>query len=227
MLFSHYNAKETIFYHRWWPFLAGIYFVWYMMILLLTADRFLGCNFPLKHKLFVRKTFILGAIGIFWSVGLVLAIIGSVFGSGSLRTTVRKYGWPTLDILFLFLFAVTYGSIFYVLVRRRFSLQTNGSSDQNQFISTVTVLLVCFLALEAIPSLVNAFVKPLPDAYEDVLLVLYKVNLICDPLIYIFLQRKVRNFAIGNLRSLFTLTTFSKVSSQVYVVNHRIDSNTI
>lgn len=225
MLFAHYKAKETIFYHRWWPFIAGIYFVWYMMILLLTADRFLGCNFPLKHRLFIRKTFILGAIGVCWSIGLALAIIGSVFGSGLLRPTIRKYGWPTLDILFLLFFAVTYGSILCVLARRRSSLQTTRSSDQSQFISTVTVLLVCFVALEAVPSLVNAFVKPLPDAFESILLIIYKVNLICDPLIYIFLQRKVRRFAIAKLRSFFTLMTFSKKRTQVYVLKDRIQSN--
>ena len=226
MLFSHFDALETIFYYRWWPFLAGIYVVWYMMMILLTLDRFVGCNFPLKHKIFVRKKVILSAIGSSWAIGLSLGIIGSVAGSRSLRPSVRTYGWPTLDIMFLLSFVVTYGSIFCVLARRRFTITANRNSDQSQFILTVTALLVCFLALEAIPSLVSAFTKSHSETFEKALLTIYKANLLFDPLIYIFLQRKVRNFAIVKVRS-FCAALLWRNSGSVNDVKDGIDSTVV
>ena len=226
MLFAHMNAVKTIWYYRWWPFLASIYLVWYLMIFLLTVDRFIGCNFPIRHKIFIRKRFILAAIGVCWSIGLTLAVIGSFVGSESLRPTVRKYGWPTLDILFLFLFVLTYGSIFFVIARRRFNVQTSRTSHQSQFILTVTALLTSFLMLEAIPSLVNAFLKRPHVTFEKILLTLYKVNLLCDPLIYIFLQRKVRNIAKTKLHSFSTVIFWSKFN-QVYDMGGEIGSNSV
>ena len=226
MLFSHFDALETIFYYRWWPFLAGIYIVWYMMMILLTLDRFIGCNFPLKHIIFVRKKVILSAIGASWGIGITLAIIGSVVGSGSLRPSVRKYGWPILDSMFLLSFIVTYGSIFCLLARRRFTITASRNSDQSQFILTVTALLICFLALEAIPSLVSAFIKSPSEKFETALLTIYKVNLLCDPLIYIFLQRKVRNFALLKLRS-FYVTLHCRMSSGMNDLKGESDSTVV
>ena len=197
-----------------------------MMMILLTLDRFVGCNFPLKHKIFVRKKVILSAIGSSWAIGLSLGIIGSVAGSRSLRPSVRTYGWPTLDIMFLLSFVVTYGSIFCVLARRRFTITANRNSDQSQFILTVTALLVCFLALEAIPSLVSAFTNSHSETFEKALLTIYKANLLFDPLIYIFLQRKVRNFAIVKVH-LFCAALLWRKSGSVNDVKDEIDSTVV
>ena len=156
-IITHYNVTDTRIYFRWWSFLAGVYLVWYTMILLLTADRFIGCNFPIKHKLFVRRSIFLWAILICWFFGLTFAVIGCVLGSRYFRPWAKSYLWPTLDVLFLLMFVVTYASIFVVLARRRFGLQLAHYSNQTQFIVTVTAILVSFLCLEAVPTLVFAF----------------------------------------------------------------------
>ena len=203
VVITHFDAKETMFYYRWWPFLGGSYIVWYLMILILTIDRFIGCNFPIKHKIFVRKRLILGTIIICWLFGLTLAVIGSLVGGTKLRPTITFYLWPTLDTLFMLLFVVTYGSIFCVLLRRRFKAHiSHQNPDQSQFIVTVTALLFCFLALEAIPSIILVFLESPSTTFVKVQSTIYKINLLCDPLIYIFLQKKVRDVARDKLRRL-------------------------
>ena len=222
MISIHFKATETKFYYRWWPFLAGTYIVWYAMILLLTIDRFIGCNFPIKHMMFVRKSVISGAIFVCWLIGLVLAVVGCLFGSSTLRPGARQYLWPSLDILFMLLFVATYGSIFRVLARRRFRISTsNQTSDQSQFIVTVTALLFCFLALEAIPSIIFVFLKSPSTTYVKLQSTIYKINLLCDPLIYVFLQQKVRAIAKQKFRTICSLIFWRKFHQQIDLERQR------
>ena len=221
LLFMRFKARETNFFYRWWPFLGGQYLVWYSMIIMLTIDRFIGCNFPLQHKIFIRRKFIFRAIGSVWLLGLLFAVVGSCIGYSSLRKSMNYYFWPILDFLCLLLFLLTYGSILCVLARRRFVLQSTRNSHQSQFILTVTALLICFLTLEAIPSIVYAMLGLRSDTFDTTLSALYKINLLCDPLIYIFLQGKVRNIANIKLRPLYTLV-FLKRSSRSYAVRKQI-----
>ena len=225
-LFVYLGARETVYFYRWFPFLAGQYLVWYAMILILTADRLVGCNFPIHHKIFVRREVILRIIGSCWLLGLTFAIVGSCIGYKSLRVEMNIHFWPYLDMFCLALFAGTYGSIFLVMARRRFSLQTTRSSDHNQFLLTVTALLVCFLTLEAIPSIVYAFTTSHSDLFKETVVIIYKINLLCDPLIYIFLQRKVRRIARSKLRSFYASVCLRK-ANQVYDVEKQTESNSM
>ena len=154
--------------------------------------------------MFVRRSIILRAILICWFFGLTFAVIGCVLGSRYFRPSAKSYLWPTLDVLFLLMFVVTYASIFVVLARRRFGLQLAHNSNQTQFIVTVTAILVSFLCLEAVPTLVFAFHELPTKSFDQVLLLVYKLNLLCDPLIYIFLQRRVRKLAADTFYRLYT-----------------------
>ena len=225
LLFMHFRARETNFFYRSWPFLGGQYLVWYSMIIMLTIDRFIGCNFPLQHKIFIRRKFIYRAIGSVWLLGLLFAVVGSCIGYSSLRKAMNHYFWPLLDSLCILLFLLTYGSILCVLARRRFVLQSNRNSHQSQFILTVTALLICFLTLEAVPSIVYSMIGLRSDTFDTTLSALYKINLLCDPLIYIFLQRKVRSIAKMKLRPLYVFVLWKR-SSRTYEVKRQIELNT-
>ena len=224
LLFIHFKAEHTIYFYRWWPFLGGQYLVWYAMIIILTVDRFVGCNFPIQHKVFVRRTFILRTIVSCWLSSITLAVIGSCIAYHHLREAMNIYFWPYLDMLCLVLFAVTYGSIFCVLARRRFSLEATRSSDRSQFIITVTVLLISFLFLEAIPSIVYAFTNNHSDNFRNIILTAFRVNLLCDPLIYVFLQSKVRLIARTKLRSLY-ISLFRRDFNRVDDIQTQIELN--
>ena len=195
------NSRSGKIYGVWWSLKSGVYLVWYSMIYLLTMDRFMGCNFPIKHKVYVKKKYIRITIILCWVVGVLIGIIGCPFDPVAVRKIYRTYIWITLDIIFLTLFTVTYISIFLHLARRRVSRTQNVMADNQRFLKTVTTILVAFLLFETIPSLRSVICKQY-DTWRKIRDFLYTMNLVCDPLIYVILQPEVRKFALSKFCAL-------------------------
>eukprot|EP00112_Aurelia_sp_Birch-Aquarium-sp1_P013210 Seg2798.1 transcript_id=Seg2798.1/GoldUCD/mRNA.D3Y31 product="hypothetical protein" protein_id=Seg2798.1/GoldUCD/D3Y31 len=195
------NSRSGRVYEVWWSLKGGFYLVWYSMIYLLTMDRFMGCNFPIKHKVYVKKKYVRITIIVCWVVGVLIGVISCPFHAIAVRIVYRTYIWIILDITFLTLLTVTYISIFVYLARRRINGTQNVMADNQRFLKTVTALLVAFLLFETIPSLRNVICKQY-DPWRKIRDFLYTMNLVCDPFIYVFLQPEVRKFALSKVCAL-------------------------
>ena len=192
------KSKSGRLYAIWWSLRAGVYVAWYGIIYMLTLDRFIGCHFAIKHRVYVQQKYVRVAIISTWIVGAVLGIIGCPFDSAKVRNFYRQYIWTTLDIIFLILFVVTYVSIFVHLARRKISGKRHMFADNQRFLTTVTALLVAFLLFETIPTLTSAIIEQ-DDDWRKIRDFLYTILLVCDPFIYVFLQPDIRKFALSKL----------------------------
>lgn len=213
------NSKSGRFYAIWWSLRAGVYLAWYGIIYMLTLDRFIGCNFAMKHKIYIRPKYVRIALIASWIVSVVFGIIGCPFDSAKVRNFYRQYVWTTLDIIFLNLFVVTYVSIFVHLARRRITGKRHMFADNQRFLTTVTALLVAFLLFEATPTITSAIIKQ-DDEWRKIRDFLYTIILVCDPFIYVFLQPDIRKFALSKL------CAFCRRKQKSYGFQGELDVNT-
>eukprot|EP00112_Aurelia_sp_Birch-Aquarium-sp1_P013211 Seg2798.2 transcript_id=Seg2798.2/GoldUCD/mRNA.D3Y31 product="hypothetical protein" protein_id=Seg2798.2/GoldUCD/D3Y31 len=164
----------------------------------------MGCNFPIKHKVYVKKKYVRITIIVCWVVGVLIGVIGCPFDHIAVRNVYRTYIWIILDIIFLMLFTVTYISMFVYLARRRISGTQSVIADNQRFLKTVTALLVAFLLFETIPSLLSVICKQCYRCHtlHKIRDFLYTIVLLCDPFIYVFLQPEVRKFVLSKFCAL-------------------------
>ena len=132
--------------------------MWYAMIFLITLDRLLGCNFQIKHKVFIRTNFIYSCLVVSCIIAILFIVIVSIINNKSLGEIFERFVWPVIDFCFLALLIATYASIFLYLKRQRRSAVCNSQDkDHHKFIYTVTGLITAFLFFKIIPSLVKLF----------------------------------------------------------------------
>ena len=172
-----------------------MYLTWYAMIYMLTIDRFLGCNFPLKHRVWVRMRNIKIAVVSMWMVGILSGISMCLLEDNQLYKIFNKLVWLILDGTFLTLFLITYSTIYYNVSRT--GVQRNIQTDQNKFFGMITAILLCFMIFEVVPLTTNFIFFMATNwgtnTLRSIIVMCYNVNIVADPLIYIFLQPQARN----------------------------------
>ena len=192
----HGVSTASMVFHVIWSLKAGVYLTWYTMIYLLTLDRFFGCNFPLRHRILIRRMIVRKIVIACWITGFLIGTLQCFHPSVRLRFVYKQYVWAILDFTFLVLFAVTYFSIFIRLIKSRRTVGHNNQATQsNKFLYTVFGLLVVFILFECIPTIIVVFWRQRTLLFEQIKTWLYSLNLLFDPLLYIFLQAEVRNLA--------------------------------
>eukprot|EP00112_Aurelia_sp_Birch-Aquarium-sp1_P017636 Seg4107.2 transcript_id=Seg4107.2/GoldUCD/mRNA.D3Y31 product="hypothetical protein" protein_id=Seg4107.2/GoldUCD/D3Y31 len=178
-----------------WSLRAGVYLTWYAMIYMLTMDRFLGCNFPLQHRVWVRMRNIKIAVITMWMIGVISGISMCLLEDNQLYTTFNKLVWLLLDGTFLTLFLITYSTIYYNVSKT--GVQRNIQTDQNKFFRMITAILLCFVIFEIVPLTTNFIFFMATNwgttTLRSIIVICYNVNMVADPLIYIFLQPQARH----------------------------------
>lgn len=178
----------------------GIYLIWYAIMYMLTLDRFLGCNFPLKHRELEMKADVRIIMVVVWIIGFVLIVVFCVVDTQKVYWFLLEYVWIANDSLYLLLFAITYSSIFCKLRHSRACIVQQDQKDglqlkhgQQQFLKIITSLIGTFVVLETIPTIIRMalwYANKQQDTVEAVTTMLYTVHISVDPLIYIFLKPK-------------------------------------
>ena len=180
-------------YHIMWCVFMGFYVIWYTMMYSLTIDRFIGINFPIKYKLFLRKKYVLIVIISCWSCGISLAVITAVTDPAKAHRAFIRYVYTAVDLTFLALFIATYTSIFIRIARRQ---EGSNRQQQNQkFLLVTSALLVAFLLFETVPSILQTFLLHKNAKFESIRSLFYTINLLCDPVLYVLLQPRIRAIA--------------------------------
>lgn len=206
-----------------WGLREGVYHTWISLFYLLTVDRFLGCNFPLRYRTwtYAKKCRII--LGLSWGIAILLGPIFNILDPMQVRVYSNRYLWPIYDGIFLFLFMVTYVSVFY---RKKQSIQnlhrTSSGPGNQRFFALTLAMLTAFILFETIPTIVSAAIAmeslKTRDVFQHIFELCWNINYLVDPFIYIFLMPRVRNTAINKLRSLCLM--FRKNSAQATASNN-------
>ena len=169
------------------------YFFWYIMFYILMIDRLLGSCFPFWYRTDASKKLIKRTLIICW-LGMIIILISLCLWNIEPTIFHGNVVWLILDSLFILSFFVLYSSIFYIKYRsKERSGRTVNRDGNKRFLKITSVILTVFLLLEAAPTAVTtiayatAKAKP-PQDYRLYSRILWHLNLLADPVIYIFMH---------------------------------------
>lgn len=191
-----------------WMVRAVLYHPWYTMYYLLTVDRYLACNFPFKYRSISGKNTMRNILIAIWIVTLIPAPIYCFLDMAKIRVFYDVYVWTVLDSIFTLVFVVAYGTIYYRKKRSNLQFRHKDTNDDNQrFFVVTTVILIGFVFFAIIPdfamSLLHRFAEEKSIVAHPGFELWWNVNMLIDPLIYVFLQKKFRKTAVTLLRRAF------------------------
>ena len=190
------NAFQTtepkIAWRIFWSVRTGIYLAWYATMYMLMLDRFIGSNFPFRHRVLLSKRNIRTGVVVAWVFGLSNSAGYSLAAVKRIHDVYAKFIWGALDGVYVLFFMVTYSSIFFIALRKR----RNPEPDQElKFMRVTTVIFVSFMIFEVIPNLARVVLMQLDivsEISQRIISFSFALNLLADPLIYIFLQPRAR-----------------------------------
>ena len=175
-----------------------------------------------------------------WIIGLVIfiCVIIPFQISGFDYNKFTRIFSLIFDIVFVFVAISSYSFIFYRYKQTRVNpAQRRGVPNPEQSIFRIfrnsrffiSVLLISsFLLFMVIPNLIYSFVliKHISDELSFILivpllLIMYEISILCDALVYIFIQRNVRRLLWRKLRRMRFLRDNDRNSSQVKAVMER------
>ena len=188
-----------------WMIRAVIYHPWYTTFYLLTFDRFLACNFPFKYRSIFGRNTMRNVLIVIWTVTLIPGPIYCFFDMEKIRVFYDVYVWVAFDSVFMILFVVTYVSIYYRKKRSKLQFRHRDTNDDNhRFFLVTTVILVGFIFFAIIPdftmSLLLSYAEKTSTIAQPGFELWWNINMLIDPLIYVFLQKKVRDTTLGKIR---------------------------
>ena len=190
--------NESIYF---WVIRTSCYFFWFSMFYLLTLERFIGAHFPFRHRRLSTPKRFRNIIIACWGIPIMIGPIFCFTEPRKLRIIVDKYVWVVLDSLFIAFFVSTYLSIFYRKQRndKRFGLSKRGAGNQ-KFFGVTTAMLATFLVFETFPSIASSMLfmisEDTREFYQLAFELCWSLNLLADPLIYIFLMPTIRRSQI-------------------------------
>ena len=191
----------------WAHSVPSVCITWFNMYYLLTFDRFLACNFPFRYRALALTKKCRIVVGISWAITMILGPTFSILNTTKVKAFYFKYLFVTCDSLFLCLFFVTYGSVFYRKKQSTQNVRRQHADAQNQrFFKLTAAMLAAFLIFETIPSFGSAILamdnSETRYLFEIIFQLCWHTNLLVDPFIYIFLMPRIRQTAVKKLRSL-------------------------
>lgn len=193
----------------------GLYVIWYAMVYFLTVDRFIGITFPMKHKVIIDERFVRNAILSCWACGVLLSVIISLTNPKLVHQLFISYIFTVFDAVFVFIFLFSYASILVRLLHRPVNSTQQNHQSHHRFFAAASGILVAFLFFEALPSLLETFLPSNNSTFQNVRSLLYTFNLLCDPILYTFLQPKVRTIASDKARAFYERFRFRRRNTAV------------
>lgn len=208
-----------------WGLRAGVYCFWFFDMYILAIDRLIGCNFPLKHLRLVNKRNIEILMTLVWVICLANSLFLLLVDTKLYHFIYNKFVWLIFDCIAVVIYTVTYTSIFISSYRakrkRRSTANSIGNTRKNrQFLKIVSLIILTFLIFEVLPTTISMTYyytnKTIPWILESIMNLSYQLALLTDPLIYIFLQSRVRMLLSKKVRRTFR-KSFLRKSRKVVV----------
>ena len=218
-----------------WALRAGVYCFWFANMYILSLDRLMSCIFALKHRAQTSKKRMQRLMISLWIIFSVKSILLLIFNTKLLYQIYNTFVWITLDILTIFIYGLTYISIFlYTLKRekqRRARVQSLENRDKmrrvnTHFMKVVGFIFISFLVFEVVPSITEfsffANGTNIPESLEGTVFLSYQLALLVDPLIYIFMQSRIRTFLYSKIETILGRIRGDKTENPA--LNRRLNS---
>ena len=199
-----------------WAIRAGVYCFWFSNMYILSLDRLVSCIFALKHRAKMNKRFLRRLMIVLWILCSVKSVLLLMFNTRHLYQIYNTFVWITLDIIAVVIYSFTYISIFLYTMKREKQKRARTHSLESReniqlvnphFLKVVSFIIVSFIVFEVIPSITEFFFfakgQNIPQILEGIVFLSYHLALLIDPLIYIFVQSRVRRFLFIKIRMVF------------------------
>ncbi len=188
-----------------WALRAGAYCFWFIDMCFMAIDRCIGCSFPLKHRGLMSKRRINRLLRLIWLLCGMNSVFLLVVDTRAYYGAYNAIVWFVFDCISVGVFIVAYASIFYHILKRKralklgknaFDAQQIAANRNQQFLKIVGLITVTYLIFEVCPTTVTMIYfhsgNSIPDPLASILDLSYVMAIFIDPLIYIFLQGRVR-----------------------------------
>ena len=208
-----------------WGLRAGVYCFWFFDMYILAIDRLIGCNFPLKHLRLVNKRSIEILMTSVWVICLANSLFLLLVDTKLYHDIYNKFVWLIFDCIAVVIYTATYTSIFISSYKAKRKQRTTANSIGNtrknrQFLKIVSLIILTFLIFEVLPTTISMTYfytnKTIPWILGSIINLSYQLALLIDPLIYIFLQSRIRMLLSKKFRRTFR-NTFLRKSRKVVV----------
>ncbi len=180
------------------------YICWLFAMFLIVIDRFFGGVFPLKHRIVVTKKRMLRVIASVWLIAFSFGI--APFFDERLITFNVTYFFIALDVLYILLCIITYGSILVkISLRKSLGQHRDSSRDSNsssreshilkrnkRFFRTVGVIILTFVLFVLVPDLIFFTFFSGQVHFPAVLNMCFGFGMMLDPVVYILFQPDTR-----------------------------------
>ena len=200
-----------------WAIRAGFYCFWFADMYMLSLDRFLGCIMPLRHRVIMTKRNVRRLIICIWFACITNGLLLLMLNTKLYFKFYNTYVWISLDCIAVGIYTITYISIFAntsksakVNGRSRASSdrQDNSSKNRVHLFKVVGLIILSFVIFEFCPSVTEMSFyytgTKIPYILDRLIRLFYQLNLLIDPLIYIFLPARVRSILFSKLRQIWS-----------------------
>eukprot|EP00794_Sanderia_malayensis_P019262 gene19262-21190_t len=189
-----------------WALRAGAYCFWFTDMWIMAVDRCIGCSYPLKHRVLMNRVDINLLLKIIWLLCALNTVFLLFVNTHTYYLVYNRIVWLIFDCISVAVFIVAYGLIFFHIIKRRkrvlnlcrtvLHIQHMAAQRNQQFLKIVGLITVTFMIFEVCPTIVTMIYFHsgigIPDPLASILDLSYVLALFVDPLIYIFLQARVR-----------------------------------
>ena len=177
-----------------YQFAEGTYVIFYLIMILLTTDRLAMSLLLLKYQVIMTRTRMKIALVLTWVIGIISGGLFIILSSRWIGTSIHIF----LQGNFLILTVATYISILCKIHKRKKLLRTNPNSHNNshsQFYLVTCLTISSFTLFVGLPDICRLSINKfdIKSFNDNVLQLIWSVNNIADPCIYIFLQESIRN----------------------------------
>lgn len=210
---------------------AGIFGTYYLVLIALTLDRLLASVLTIRHLTICSKPRVIKALLVAWVLGLTSSIPFFTIEFENIYDIYYKVNFLCLDTIFLSCAILTYSYILAQILKRRQKIRdqalsrTNHSislTGQSQYYKVTTFIIVSFIFLVAIPDIVyihRFIITEVGSSIEESIIeIVWQLNFLVDPVIYIFCQKTLIKGFFKTLRKLGWKRDSQRIGTEITTV---------
>lgn len=194
---------------------AGLFFTYYTILFMLTFDRLLAFVLLLKYYSIVTVKRIRCCVVAAWIGGVIIAFPFFFLSPDTFFETWYKYIYLILDGIILATVFITYSFIFNKTSKKHRTVSSGVARREKMFVVT-TIIIATFVLLVVIPDILYAYRfvihKIGSDTEESIIGMCWELNYLCDPCIYIFLQKNIRTILLQKASKLYRKKVVDKIT---------------
>lgn len=137
--------------------IAGLFFVYYMVLFLLTLNRLMACVFIYNYRKVVSKRRLILALVVIWVSGVIIALPFYFINYEIFLTVWYKFIYLILDAVILVTAILTYTYVFRTTKAKEERRTSNQSNTSNQLILISFLIILTFILFVIAPDVFYAY----------------------------------------------------------------------